>query len=216
VGVWECRPAPDHPKGGDGGCGSTYRPLSVVSTVAGAPGKVEALMGDAEGWSSSDDRPPAVERPGSRKLGARTHQDRGGVMTNDGAGLARRRFLARSAVAAGLVWTAPAVRSVRLGQAEGTPPPNSTSWITSPPESSTTTTPESTTTTPESTTTTPESTTTTPESTTPSSGTVKVPRTPSTKDECKNDGWRDLVDSEGRPFPNQGQCVSFVERQSHR
>jgi hypothetical protein len=134
-------------------------------------------------------------------------------MTEDGAGVARRKFLARSAVAAGLVWTSPAVRSVRLGQADGTPPPNSTSWITtvetSPPEESTTTSTESTTTTTESTTTTTESTTTTTEP-------PRVPRTPSTKDECKNDGWRDLVDSEGRPFPNQGQCVSFVERHSHR
>jgi hypothetical protein len=134
----------------------------------------------------------------------------GVVMADDEAGLARRRFLARSAVAAGLVWTAPAVRSVRLVQADGTPAPGSTSPSTTeetlPPESTTSTSTTEETLPPESTTTP------TTESTTTSSGTVKVPRTPSTKDECKNGGWRDLVDSEGRPFPNQGQCVSFVER----
>jgi hypothetical protein len=31
---------------------------------------------------------------------------------------------------------------------------------------------------------------------------------PTTKDECKNDGWRSF----GGAFANQGQCVAFVER----
>ncbi|MGH9289773.1 MAG: hypothetical protein ACRD0V_16015 [Acidimicrobiales bacterium] len=30
------------------------------------------------------------------------------------------------------------------------------------------------------------------------------------KDQCKDDGWRDLGDDQGEPFRNQGQCVSFV------
>ncbi|MEK7098445.1 MAG: hypothetical protein AAB908_00925 [Patescibacteria group bacterium] len=28
------------------------------------------------------------------------------------------------------------------------------------------------------------------------------------KDQCKNGGWKNLVDSEGNPFKNQGQCVA--------
>ncbi|MBA4071058.1 MAG: hypothetical protein C0497_04360 [Gemmatimonas sp.] len=27
---------------------------------------------------------------------------------------------------------------------------------------------------------------------------------------CRNDGWRDLRDASGRPFRNQGDCVSWV------
>lgn len=30
------------------------------------------------------------------------------------------------------------------------------------------------------------------------------------KDDCKKDGWRTLVDDQGRPFANQGDCVSYV------
>lgn len=30
------------------------------------------------------------------------------------------------------------------------------------------------------------------------------------KDQCKNGGWQTLVDSEGQPFKNQGDCVSFA------
>jgi hypothetical protein len=30
------------------------------------------------------------------------------------------------------------------------------------------------------------------------------------KDQCKDDGWRNLADDQGEPFRNQGQCVSFV------
>ena len=44
---------------------------------------------------------------------------------------------------------------------------------------------------------------------------VKVPVTfvgaiPATKEDCKNGGWRNLADDQGQPFPNHGQCMSFV------
>jgi hypothetical protein len=35
---------------------------------------------------------------------------------------------------------------------------------------------------------------------------------PSDKDQCKKDGWKDLRDSNGRGFKNQGQCVSSVAK----
>ena len=34
--------------------------------------------------------------------------------------------------------------------------------------------------------------------------------TPATKAACKKGGWRNLANDQGRPFRNQGQCVSFV------
>jgi hypothetical protein len=37
-----------------------------------------------------------------------------------------------------------------------------------------------------------------------------APDQPQSKDHCKNGGWRTLVDDRGRPFRNQGQCVSYV------
>lgn len=37
-----------------------------------------------------------------------------------------------------------------------------------------------------------------------------APPTPRTKDDCKNGGWRQLADGAGRPFANQGQCVSWA------
>jgi hypothetical protein len=37
-------------------------------------------------------------------------------------------------------------------------------------------------------------------------------RTPTTKDDCKNGGWRDVRDDGGDPFKNQGDCVSWVAR----
>jgi hypothetical protein len=40
-----------------------------------------------------------------------------------------------------------------------------------------------------------------------------VPRAvagPESKDACKRGGWRTLVDNNGEPFRNQGQCVSWV------
>lgn len=33
---------------------------------------------------------------------------------------------------------------------------------------------------------------------------------PSVKDDCKNDGWKTLVNANGDSFKNQGQCVSYV------
>ncbi|CAN5269534.1 hypothetical protein BH20ACI2_BH20ACI2_26860 [soil metagenome] len=39
---------------------------------------------------------------------------------------------------------------------------------------------------------------------------VVEPQVPMTKDDCKNDRWKTLVDSEGNSFKNQGQCVAFV------
>jgi hypothetical protein len=39
-------------------------------------------------------------------------------------------------------------------------------------------------------------------------------RTPRTKRDCRNGGWRSFVDDEGRPFKNQGQCVRFVVHSS--
>lgn len=35
------------------------------------------------------------------------------------------------------------------------------------------------------------------------------PNTPTSKDQCKKDGWKDLEDANGQPFKNQGQCVSY-------
>ena len=34
-------------------------------------------------------------------------------------------------------------------------------------------------------------------------------KTPSNKEQCKKDGWKDLKDSSGNAFKNQGQCVSY-------
>jgi hypothetical protein len=39
-----------------------------------------------------------------------------------------------------------------------------------------------------------------------------TPAVPSTKDDCKDGGWSELVRSDGTPFKNQGACVSYVER----
>jgi hypothetical protein len=39
---------------------------------------------------------------------------------------------------------------------------------------------------------------------------VTVLRVPTNKKQCKKGGWRELTDSNGRPFKNQGQCVRFV------
>jgi hypothetical protein len=36
------------------------------------------------------------------------------------------------------------------------------------------------------------------------------PDTPSTTNDCKQSGWRNLANDQGEPFPNQGRCVSFV------
>ena len=39
--------------------------------------------------------------------------------------------------------------------------------------------------------------------------TYEIPQ-PQSKDDCKNDGWRSLQDSNGNSFKNQGDCVSYV------
>ena len=36
------------------------------------------------------------------------------------------------------------------------------------------------------------------------------PATPTTKAACRNGGWRNLANDQGRAFRNQGQCVSYV------
>jgi hypothetical protein len=42
-------------------------------------------------------------------------------------------------------------------------------------------------------------------------GTLTTPSPVATdKDQCKDEGWQNLVDDQGEPFRNQGQCVSFV------
>ena len=37
-----------------------------------------------------------------------------------------------------------------------------------------------------------------------------APAVPASKDDCKDDGWRDLVRADGSAFKNQGSCVSYV------
>jgi len=39
------------------------------------------------------------------------------------------------------------------------------------------------------------------------------PNVPTSKDQCKKDGWKTLEDSNGQPFKNQGQCVSYFNHQ---
>ena len=49
------------------------------------------------------------------------------------------------------------------------------------------------------------------------SGTLTIPSpVPTDKDQCKHGGWRNFVDDQGEPFPNQGQCVSFVVHTTRR
>lgn len=38
--------------------------------------------------------------------------------------------------------------------------------------------------------------------------------TPTSKDACKKDGWKDLEDANSNPFKNQGQCVSYFNHNS--
>lgn len=33
---------------------------------------------------------------------------------------------------------------------------------------------------------------------------------PKSKDDCKKDGYKDMTDASGKPFKNQGQCVSYA------
>ena len=37
---------------------------------------------------------------------------------------------------------------------------------------------------------------------------------PTSKDDCKNGGWMNLVDDEGDAFKNQGDCVSYTNHSS--
>lgn len=39
---------------------------------------------------------------------------------------------------------------------------------------------------------------------------ISFATTPTTKAQCRGGGWRHLVDARGRPFNNQGGCVSYV------
>ena len=39
--------------------------------------------------------------------------------------------------------------------------------------------------------------------------------TPTTKDDCKNGGYKTLTNTSGQTFKNQGQCVSYFEHVSH-
>lgn len=40
-------------------------------------------------------------------------------------------------------------------------------------------------------------------------------QTPTDKDQCKKNGWKKLVDTNGNPFKNQGQCVSYIQANEH-
>ena len=39
---------------------------------------------------------------------------------------------------------------------------------------------------------------------------VSYPLTPTSKDQCKHGGWRNLTDDHGQPFKNQGDCLRWV------
>jgi hypothetical protein len=41
----------------------------------------------------------------------------------------------------------------------------------------------------------------------------QLTNTPTSKDQCKDDGFTNLTDAQGNTFSNQGQCVSFFEHQ---
>lgn len=42
-------------------------------------------------------------------------------------------------------------------------------------------------------------------------GSIDVPpNTPTSKEDCKNGGWRNFVDENGEPFKNQGDCIAWV------
>ena len=45
------------------------------------------------------------------------------------------------------------------------------------------------------------------------SGTVTLPPpTPGSVADCRDGGWRDVVDDQGRPFRSQGACIAWVRR----
>lgn len=39
---------------------------------------------------------------------------------------------------------------------------------------------------------------------------INIMSQPADKEQCKNDGWKLVVNGAGAPFKNQGQCVKFV------
>jgi hypothetical protein len=39
---------------------------------------------------------------------------------------------------------------------------------------------------------------------------VGSPTSPTSKDDCKNGGWQNMLDANGHSFKNQGDCVSYV------
>ncbi len=39
---------------------------------------------------------------------------------------------------------------------------------------------------------------------------ILLSQVPTTKDQCKNGGWKSLVDVHGHSFKNQGRCIQFV------
>jgi hypothetical protein len=41
---------------------------------------------------------------------------------------------------------------------------------------------------------------------------VTLPRVPTSKEQCKNGGWRNF----GTMFKNQGQCMAFVRQQARQ
>ena len=41
----------------------------------------------------------------------------------------------------------------------------------------------------------------------------QLTNTPTSKDQCKKDGFVNLTDAQGNAFRNQGQCVSFFEHE---
>ncbi len=45
--------------------------------------------------------------------------------------------------------------------------------------------------------------------------TVSYSNAPTTKDQCKNGGWKTATDLNGNSFKNQGQCVSYFNHISH-
>ena len=41
-----------------------------------------------------------------------------------------------------------------------------------------------------------------------------APTVPTTKDQCKKDGYKNFVDDKGKSFKNQGQCIKYVQEHS--
>src|SRR5205814_1428668 len=43
------------------------------------------------------------------------------------------------------------------------------------------------------------------------SGSISYGSIPTAVTDCQRGGWRHLIDTTGRPFPNQGSCIASVE-----